>query len=58
MHPSAIIFFFNIIRLFGILKMVLYNRDSRLTSNFWKGLWEFLGTKVLFISAYHPQMDG
>ena len=50
----ANLFFFNIIRLFGIPKMVLHDRDSRCMSNFWKALWEFLGTKVLFTSAYKP----
>ena len=49
----ANLFFSNIVRLFGIPKMVLYNRDLRFTSNFWKALWEFLDTKVFFTSAYH-----
>ena len=47
-------FFSNIVRLFGITKMVLHGHDSSFTSNFWKALWEFLGTGVIFISTYHP----
>ena len=59
MHLSVLsLFFYNIIRLFGILEKVLYDHDSRFTSKFWKDLWELLGTKVLFTSAHHPQIDG
>ena len=47
-------FFSNIVRLFGVPIIVLHNRDLRFTSNFWKALWELLGIKVLFASAYHP----
>ena len=54
MHLSVLIFFFsNIVRLFGVPKIVLHDHDSRFTSNFWKALWELLGTKVLFTSAYY-----
>ena len=49
----ANLFFSNIVRLFVVPKIVLHDHDSRFTSNFWKALWELLGTKVLFISAYH-----
>ena len=44
----------NIVMLFGKPKMVLCNRDSRFMSKFGKALWELLGTKVFFISAYYP----
>ena len=50
----ANLFFSRIIMLFGVPKMILHDRDSRYTSSFLNALWEFLGTKVLFISAYHP----
>ena len=50
--PECANFFFSIIlRLFSIMKMLLDDCDSRFTSNFWKALWELLGTKVLLTSA-------
>ncbi|MCO5562692.1 hypothetical protein L7F22_016321 [Adiantum nelumboides] len=32
--------------------------DPRMTNNFWKGLFENLGIRLNFSSAYHPQTDG
>ena len=53
----ASLFISKIVRLFGVLEIMLHDCDSRFISNFWKDLWELLGTKVLFISAYHLYMD-
>ena len=51
-------FFSNIVRLFGLPKIVLHDHDSRFSYNFCKAFWEFLGPKVLFTSVYHPYTDG
>ncbi|XP_022857650.1 uncharacterized protein LOC111378650, partial [Olea europaea var. sylvestris] len=34
------------------------DRDTKFISHFWRSLWEKLGTKLNFSSAYHPQKDG
>ncbi|MBW0468696.1 hypothetical protein O181_008411 [Austropuccinia psidii MF-1] len=33
-------------------------RDPKFTSEFWTSLYELLGTKISFSTAYHPQTDG
>lgn len=37
---------------------IVSDRDSRFTSQFWKSLWGFVGTKLRMSSAWHPQTDG
>ena len=48
----------DIFKLHGLPKAIVYNRDSKFTSNSWKGLFADLGTKLNFSTAYHPQIDG
>ena len=47
-----------IFKLHGLAKVIVSNRDPKFTSNFWKGLFAYLGTKPNFNTAYHPQIDG
>ena len=54
----ARLFVNNIFRLHGMPKSIVSDRDSRIMSLFWKSVFEILGTKLLYSSAYHPQTDG
>ena len=54
----AKLFMKEIFKLHGFLKAIVYDRDVKFTSNFWKGLFADLGTKINFSTAYHPQTDG
>ena len=54
----AKIFMKNIFRFHGFPKAIISDRDPKFTSKFWKGLFEYLGTKINFSTTYHPQTDG
>nr|GEW51454.1 transposon Ty3-I Gag-Pol polyprotein [Tanacetum cinerariifolium] len=54
----AEIFQQEIIRLHGTPTSIVFDRDSRFTSQFWKGLQNASGTRLKFNTAFHPQTDG
>ena len=48
------IFMKEIFKLHGLPKAIVSDRDIKFTSNFWKGWFADLGTKLNFNTAYHP----
>ncbi|MBW0484058.1 hypothetical protein O181_023773 [Austropuccinia psidii MF-1] len=54
---TALLFWNNIISTCGVLKIITSNRDPKFTSEFWTNLYDMLGTKLYFSTAYHPQTD-
>ena len=54
----AEIYMKEIARLYGIPKAIVSDKDSKFTSNFWKGLLKEFGTSLNLSTAYHPQTDG
>ena len=42
----------------GLPRRIIFDRDSKFTSNFWRAIFEATGTQLSFSTAYHPQTDG
>ncbi|MBW0569675.1 hypothetical protein O181_109390 [Austropuccinia psidii MF-1] len=55
---TALLFLNNIISTCGVPKIIISDRDSKFTSEFWTNLYDMLGTKLSFSTAYLPQTDG
>ena len=51
-------FFDSVVCVFGLPDEVLHGRDPRFTADFWRHLWDSLGSRAVFSSACHPQTDG
>ncbi|XP_073294507.1 uncharacterized protein [Primulina huaijiensis] len=58
MNQYAEVYVAEIVRLHGIPVSIIYDRDPRFTSEFWKSLHRALGTNLAFSTKYHPQSDG
>ncbi|GAU44596.1 hypothetical protein TSUD_187860 [Trifolium subterraneum] len=51
-------FMHNIVKLHGMPKSIVSDRDKVFTSTFWQHLFKLQGTSLAMSSAYHPQSDG
>ncbi|MBW0591658.1 hypothetical protein O181_131373 [Austropuccinia psidii MF-1] len=55
---TSLLFWINIIYTCGVPKIIISDRDPKFTSEFSTNLYDMLGTKLAFSTAYHPQTDG
>ncbi|MBW0487437.1 hypothetical protein O181_027152 [Austropuccinia psidii MF-1] len=55
---TALLFWNNIISTCGVPKIFINNRDPKFKYEFWTNLYDVLGNKLEFSTAYHPQTDG
>jgi hypothetical protein len=57
--PAILRLFMNrIVRYHGMPRVIISDRDTKLTSNFWQEFFRSFGTKTKFSTANHPQTDG
>jgi hypothetical protein len=54
----AKLFLDNVVRLHGLPKSIVTDRDPVFLSNFWKELFKLYAVKLTMSTAYHPQTDG
>ncbi|MBW0533642.1 hypothetical protein O181_073357 [Austropuccinia psidii MF-1] len=55
---TSLLFWNNIISTCGVSKIIISDRDPKFTSEIWTNLYDILGRKLAFSTAYHPQTDG
>ena len=58
LEQLADLYFQEIVRLHGVPKSIVSNRDAQLISKFWRSVQCAMGTSLNFSTAFHPQTDG
>ena len=55
---AARLFIKHIVKIWGVPKSIVSNRDPRFTGRFWTDLFKMLGTDLKLSTNFNPQMDG
>lgn len=57
-EEAARAFFKNVVKLWGLPRNIVSDRDPRFTGRLWTELFKMLGTELSFSTSFHPQSDG
>ena len=57
-NQIAKLYFTEIVRLHGVPRTIVTDRDSKFLSSFWSTLWRLLDIKLLYSTSHHPQTNG
>ena len=58
MVDIARVFVMKILRLHGMPKILVSDRDVKFTSHLWRAFFEVVGTTLSMSTSYHPEIDG
>ncbi|CAN6465248.1 unnamed protein product [Victoria cruziana] len=58
LESLADLYISEIVRLHGIPRAIVSDRDPRFIYRFWKAFQKALGTQLKMSSTFHPQTDG
>ena len=54
----AKLFFKEIVRLHGLPRSIISDRDNKFVGYFWKKMQKKMGTELRYSSTFYPQIDG
>ena len=54
---TARIFVDSVVRLHGLPRVIMFERDKKFTTNFWKEVCRVIGTTLAMSLGFHPQTD-
>ncbi|KAK2966346.1 hypothetical protein RJ640_028505 [Escallonia rubra] len=57
-EETAQLFLKNVVKYWGLPKVIVSDRDPRFTGKFWTELFKLPGSELHFSTSFHPQTDG